>query len=329
MKQILKLTVMAFALAVHTTVSAQDYKLVWSDEFNENTLGANWNVIQNEAPYNNELQAYAKQNVTIENGNLVLTARREEKGAKQFTSGRIDSHTKVSFTHGRLEARIKMPHLANGLWPAFWLMGEELGEAAWPKCGEIDIMEAGNSEAIKNSKLESTVAGAIHYGESIGTHKQYTAGNYTAKYDVTGDYHTFTMEWDDENLRFFLDDEKEPYFEKAVKKGFSIGNYFHHPYYIIFNLAVGGDYTGITSPDAITALPNMGDEAKMYVDYIRLYQKVGSEDFTTSIARPTINSTMSTPCHKKGCYNLLGEAVNPDAMHHGIYIIDGEKHIVR
>ena len=118
-KQILSFT---FMLLTVGAVHAQDYELVWSDEFDTNTLGTNWNVEVTDAPYNNELEAYTSRpdNVTIADGNLVLTARRESYGSRSFTSGRVNSLHKVSFTHGKIEARIKLPHLANGLWPAFW-----------------------------------------------------------------------------------------------------------------------------------------------------------------------------------------------------------------
>lgn len=328
MKHLLTSLLTAALAAVQPLHShAQDYRLVWSDEFDTNTIGTYWRAIDNDAPYNNELQAYTPrpENVAIEDGNLVITARREQHGSRSFTSGRIDSHGMVSFTHGRLVARIRMPRLAGGLWPAFWMMGEELGEGAWPKCGEIDIMEAGHSEAIKNGTQERTFAGTIHWGESIDSHKMYTPGNYTAPYDITGDYHLFTMQWDDDALSFYLDDSKEPYFTKSIKRGFSLAGYFHHPYYIIFNLAVGGDYTSLLSPDDITALPAEGDEAKMYVDYIRLYQKEGSENVATDIRKPLSENKPQTAGSRKGCYNMLGESVSRDSMQHGIYIVDGRK----
>lgn len=311
--------------------SAQDYKLVWSDEFDTNTIGTVWRAIDNEAPYNNEMQAYTSrpENVSVEDGNLVITARREQFGGRHFTSGRIDTHGMVSFTHGKLVARIRMPRLTNGLWPALWMMGEELGEGAWPKCGEIDIMEAGHSEAIANGTQERTFAGTIHWGESTDKHKMYTPGNYTAPYDVTGDYHLFTMQWDDNELSFFLDDSKEPYFTKSIKSGFSMSEYFHHPYYIILNLAVGGDYTGIHNADGITALPMDGDEAKMYVDYIRLYQKEGCENVTTSIRTAMSENKPQARNCGKGCYNMAGATANRDSMQHGIYIVDGRKMAIR
>lgn len=115
LKQILIVSLM---LLTAQAITAQDYNLVWSDEFDANTLGKNWNVEVTNSPFNNELEAYTSrpENVKIADGNLVITARRESYGGRSFTSGRLNSMHKVSFTHGKIEARIKLPKLANGLW---------------------------------------------------------------------------------------------------------------------------------------------------------------------------------------------------------------------
>lgn len=196
-KQILSFT---FMLLTVGAVHAQDYELVWSDEFDTNTLGTNWNVEVTDAPYNNELEAYTSRpdNVTIADGNLVLTARRESYGSRSFTSGRVNSLNKVSFTHGKIEARIKLPHLANGLWPAFWMMGNDFDTVNWPKCGEIDIMEMGMKDAVATNATANTVAGTIHWGESIAKHQLFTSGNKTVSQELTDGYHIFTCEWDDD-----------------------------------------------------------------------------------------------------------------------------------
>lgn len=173
LKQILIVSLM---LLTAQAITAQDYNLVWSDEFDANTLGKNWNVEVTNSPFNNELEAYTSrpENVKIADGNLVITARRESYGGRSFTSGRLNSMHKVSFTHGKIEARIKLPKLANGLWPAFWMMGEDFDKVNWPKCGEIDIMEMGMKEAVSAGTTQHTVARTIHWGESIITHQQYS-----------------------------------------------------------------------------------------------------------------------------------------------------------
>lgn len=316
-KQILSFTIMLLTVgAVH----AQDYELVWSDEFDDNTLGTNWNIEVTDAPYNHELEAYTSRpyNVNIANGNLVLTARREHYGNRSFTSGRVNSLHKVSFTHGKIEARIKLPHLANGLWPAFWMMGEDFDTVNWPKCGEIDIMEMGMKNAIKTNATDSTVAGTIHWGESIAKHQQSSSGDKTVSQNLTDGYHIFTCEWDDDYLKFYVDNDATPYFTASIKKGFSCSAYFHKPYFLIFNLAVGGDFTGITNPDDITALPQDGSEAQMLVDYVRVYQKKGQHNVSTGIRKVSrMNATAND-----AWYDMAGARVSADSR--GILIHQGK-----
>ncbi len=255
-------------------IYAQDYQLVWSDEFNSNTLGKNWNTEVVPTPSNNELQYYTsrKSNVKIEDGNLVISARRENYKGRYFTSGRVNSNLKVSFKYGKIEARIKLPKLANGLWPAFWMMGEDIGKVGWPACGEIDIMEAGFSDGIKKGTQEKLYSGCIHWGSSIPEHKMWTSGAVTDSTGITGDYHIFTVVWDEDSLKFYLDNSKEPYYHATISKGTDQYAYFHKPFHILFNLAVGGDYPNILNPEGITALPMAGSEAKMYIDYVRVYK---------------------------------------------------------
>lgn len=319
-KNILNLTLMLFTAA---SLHAQDYDLVWSDEFNTNTLGTNWNVEVTEAPYNNELEAYTANpdNVSITGGNLVITARREDYGSRAFTSGRVNSLHKVAFTHGKIEARIKMPRLADGLWPAFWMMGDDFDQVNWPKCGEIDILEMGSKEAQIADATASTVSGAIHWGESISNPQHYTPGGKTLDQDLTEGYHTYTCLWDNDYIRFYVDNSNEPYFEATIKKGFSRSAYFHKPYFIILNLAVGGDYTGITNPEGITALPADGSEAKMYVDYVRIYQKKDQHNITTGI-KGVARGTRTTDGK---WYDISGSPATCSG--HGIIVCNGQKTI--
>lgn len=317
-KQILSF---AFMLLTIGAVHAQDYELVWSDEFDTNTLGTNWNVEVTDAPYNNELEAYTSRpgNVTIADGNLVLTARRESYGSRSFTSGRVNSLHKVSFTHGKIEARIKLPRLANGLWPAFWMMGNDFDTVNWPKCGEIDIMEMGMKDAVAANATANTVAGTIHWGESIAKHQLFTSGIKTVSQDLTDGYHIFTCEWDDDYLKFYVDNNATPYFTATIKKGFNRSAYFHKPYFLIFNLAVGGDFTGITNPADITALPQDGSEAQMLVDYVRVYQKTGQYNVTTGIRKVSRMKTATNDAW----YDMAGARVCADSR--GILIHQGKK----
>ena len=164
------------SLSAQTTTPPTGYKMVWSDEFNGTSLNTKvWNIEENgNGGGNQELQYYRKENVAVANGNLVLTARRENYNNKQFTSGRINSRDKAYFKHGIIQARIKFPKTANGVWPAYWMMGNDYGKLGWPRCGEIDIVETGNAEGIKNGTQTRHFGATLHWGTSAGAnHKQY------------------------------------------------------------------------------------------------------------------------------------------------------------
>ena len=256
-----------------------NYKLVWSDEFDSNTLGKNWNVEVTSAPNNNELQAYTnrEKNVKIENGNLVITASRENYDGRYFTSGRVNSENKVYFTHGKVEASIKLPNLANGLWPAFWMMGNDISSKGWPYCGEIDIMEAGERGGINANKQNQWGGGTLHWGDDWTQHQWWSSnGQHDLGKVFAGDgqYHKWTCEWDDTWIRMYLDDSTEPYevlaINKSIDANITSDAYTHKPYFILFNMAVGGDFPQIWNANDVTAL---GPDASMYIDYVRVYQR--------------------------------------------------------
>lgn len=268
---------LALLLGASAPTMAQTYQLVWSDEFDNNTLGTNWNVETVARPSNNELQYYTARtsNVDVRDGQLVLTARRESYEGRWFTSGRVNSNLRVAFEHGKIEARVKLPRLANGLWPAFWLMGDDIQTAGWPACGEIDIMEAGHADGIKNATQERLLAGCIHWGTALTDHHQQYIGSVTWPTDITGDYHLFTTVWDADSIRCYLDNAPTPYYRARIATGTEAAPYFHKPFHILFNLAVGGDYPNIHNAGGITALPSAGSTAEMRVDYVRVYQREG------------------------------------------------------
>ncbi len=269
------------------------YSLRWSDEFNGTALNEKiWSVeVNGNGGGNQELQYYRRENVSVEGGNLVLTARRENFNGKSFTSGRINSQGKAFFKHGVLQARIKFPHCANGLWPAYWMMGNDINKYGWPRCGEMDIVELGHAKGIANGTQDRYFGGTLHYGANASNEAhQQISQEYTAPEDnpLAGDYHIITVEWDERNLYMYYDLPGYAAAQKRNSRYFStsiasidesnpnvVGNYFHKPYYFLFNLAVGGMFPSIYDPSGITALPNAGDEAKMYVDWVRVYQKDG------------------------------------------------------
>lgn len=273
--------------AIETTPDG--YTLRWSDEFNGTALNEKiWNIeVNGNGGGNQELQYYRRENVSVEDGNLVLTARRENFSGKAFTSGRVTTQNKAAFKHGILQARIKFPKTANGLWPAYWMMGNDMSKYGWPRCGEMDIIELGHFNGINAGTQDRYFGGTLHYGpDATNEHHQQLSQNYTAPETnpVTNDeYHIFTVEWDENNLYMYYDLEaytpakkrQARYFSTSITASdeeMSPGHYFQKPFFFLFNLAVGGSYTNIYDPAGISALPNAGDEAKMYVDWVRVYQ---------------------------------------------------------
>lgn len=264
------------------------YKLVWEDQFNDGALDeSKWYIeVNGDGGGNQELQYYRAENISVgpdEDGNgcLIITAKRENFNGKSFTSGRLNTSDRYEFTHGKVEASIKLPSTANGLWPAFWLLGADYDTNGWPRCGEIDIMEMGNSGGISSGTQDRYFNGAAHWGfYRDGAYPNY-ANSKTNSYSLQdGEFHLFTLIWDDNSLSMYLDMDKypdsAPYYKMDINDtsdDWSTGHYFHHDFFIIFNLAVGGRFTGILNASGITALPQDGDEAKMYVDYVRVYQK--------------------------------------------------------
>ena len=154
------------------TGETDGYHLVWADYFNGTALDASkWNVeVNGEGGGNAELQFYREENVTLGkepvsgSGCLILTARKENYNGKSFTSGRLNSGGKFAFTYGKIESRILLPKTANGLWPAFWMLGADFKSVGWPRCGEIDILEMGNSTGISAGTQDRFFNGACHWG---------------------------------------------------------------------------------------------------------------------------------------------------------------------
>lgn len=274
------------------------YYLVWQDLFDAESLNPmRWDIEVNGAGGgNNELQYYTdrEENVRLgkdDNGNgcLILTARRENYKGKSFTSGRLNSKNRIAFTHGKVEAAIKLPKTANGLWPAFWMMGNDFDEVGWPKCGETDIVEMGNAEGIKSGTQERYFNGACHWGQGwpAASHAKSSTKAYSLQ---DGEFHLYTLIWDENSVAMYVDlDQKpnqNPYFKMDIPcnepdNEWSPGNYFHKDNFILFNLAVGGDFTGIHDPNNITALNDEnGQQASMYVNYLKIYQKGGEGEHT-------------------------------------------------
>lgn len=285
------------------TGETDGYVLVWQDLFDGDELNElRWNIEVNGAGGgNNELQYYTDRATNVHvgddgkgNGCLILTAHRESYGGKSFTSGRVNSKNLVAFKHGKIEAAIRMPKTANGLWPAFWMMGNDYDAVGWPKCGETDIVEMGHQNAFAAGNQEKYFNGAMHWGQ--GWPNASYARDTTKSYSLQdGEFHIFTAIWDENSMSMYIDLDQmpvqTPYFKMDIPctepdNEWSPGNYFHKENFILFNLAVGGNFPGIYNADEITALNDAnGQEASMYVNYVKIYQK-GTADESIYMAVP-------------------------------------------
>lgn len=264
------------------------YYLAWQDLFDADALDTNfWTIEENGYGGGNaELQYYSAKNVTIEiepqSGRkcLVLTARKENVGDKTCTSGRVNTLGKAAFLHGKIEALIKLPVTYKGLWPAFWMMGNDRSKGVqWPQCGEIDILEMGNRGGFASQdKAGRYMNGALHYGL---THKQYVQAT-TYPYNIQdGEFHLITMIWTEKSIACYIDLDKYPdagaYFAYSSldvnpTNPNAPAYYFHKPFYLIFCLAVGGNFPGIYNINGITAFNAENNyQCKMYIDYVKVY----------------------------------------------------------
>jgi len=243
-----------------TQIVANFTELVMQDEFNTDGApnSALWNYdIGNGVNGwgNNELEYYTDrtENVKVENGYLLITAKEEQFNGSSYTSAKLTTKGLFEQAYGRFEARIRLPY-GQGMWPAFWLLGANCDEVIWPQCGEIDIMEYRGQEP-------TTIHGTVHgpgYSAGDAITKSYTLEN--DRFD-TG-FHVFGIEWTSEYINYYVDDKLYNQITPADVTGEWV---FNQPFYIIINLAVGGNYVG--SPNTETVFPQT-----MLVDYVRVYK---------------------------------------------------------
>ena len=256
---------------------APAWKLVWSDEFNApngspvdtskwvfDTGGGGWG--------NDELEYYTnrRENAYQQDGNLVIKVLQEKyigpgDATRNYTSARLKTLGKFSQTYGRFEARIKIPR-GQGIWPAFWMLGDDIEKPAsdksgWPACGEIDIMENIGKEPVL---VHGTIHGPGYSGANgIGDPYALPSGQ-----PFADDFHLFAVEWEPNVIRFYVDDHlyatRVPAdLPKAAKW------VYDHPFFLLLNVAVGGGWPG--NPDASSIFPQA-----MLVDYVRVYERTGS-----------------------------------------------------
>ena len=233
---------------------------MWHDEFDGAALdltkwvwetgGGGWG--------NNELEFYTArpENARVENGNLVIEAHQEAFGGRQYTSARLKTEGLAggAWKYGRIEARIRIPR-GQGMWPAFWMLGDKCEQVGWPTCGEIDIMENIGREP---ARVHGTVHGPGYSG----------AQGVTAAYDLRAgafadDYHVYAVEWQAGGIVWYVDSTVYATVTPNNVPGTWV---FDHPFFILLNVAVGGSWPG--SPDSTTVFPQT-----MLADYVRVYQQ--------------------------------------------------------
>ena len=252
-----------------TQTVATFQNLVMQDEFNTNGAlnSALWNQEIGTGPNddgwgNNELQYYTDrtENVTVSDGYLLITAKEEAFEGSNYTSARITTQGLFEQAYGRFEARIRLPY-GKGYWPAFWLLGNDCEANVWPQCGEIDIMEFLGDQP-------TSILGSVHGpgysgGESIG--KAYNLEN--DRFDIG--FHVFGIEWGPDYINYYVDGDlyqqitRQDVFDETDGEGDWV---FDHPFYIVLNVAIGGNLPG--APNEETVFPQT-----MLVDYVRVYQE--------------------------------------------------------
>ena len=229
--------------------------LVWSDEFDTNGApdAANWtyDIGTGQAGWgNNEEQYYTSRadNVSVEDGMLKITAKRESYQGENFTSARIKTEGLQDFTYGRVEARMKLP-AGVGTWPAFWMLGADYQTNAWPAAGEIDIME-------HVGRNQNEILSTLHFPENFGANG---ISEGTTVAGVSTDFHIYAAEWTETQIRFYVDDELYHIFENDATKP------FNKDFFIILNVAMGGNLGG--------AIDASFQQSTMEVDYVRVYKR--------------------------------------------------------
>lgn len=281
-----------------TDLSYEGYNLKWEDQFEGDSLNRDdWNVELHDPGWvNNELQSYvdSPENIYIEDGSLVLKPVEtvNEDGSVSYTSGRVNTQNKHDFKYGLFEARVKVPE-GQGFLPAFWMMPtDENLYGQWPRCGEIDIMEVLGNDT-------DTSYGTIHYGNP---HSE-SQGNYTLEEGTFSDeYHVFDVEWEPGKISWYVDGKlihtEDNWYSATEGQGeVTYPAPFDQPFYIILNLAVGGNWPG--NPDETTDIAN----SAYYIDYVKVYQK---DSYDENVTKPVEEVVLRDP-DENGNYVVNGD----------------------
>jgi beta-glucanase (GH16 family) len=235
------------------------WTLVWNDEFDGPAINPDFwtHEIGGHGWGNGESQYYTDSldNAYLEDGRLVIQAREQNVLGKLFTSARLITKDKVTQQYGRIEARIQIP-TGKGIWPAFWMLGDDIDTLGWPRSGEIDIMENIGSEP-------GVIHGTLHgpgYSGGSGVGASYRLPDHRPFAD---DFHVYAVEWEPQEIRWYVDDV---IYNTITPEDLPGDWVFDHPFFILLNVAVGGRWPGY--PDQTTEFPQ-----RMLVDYVRLYEQ--------------------------------------------------------
>jgi beta-glucanase (GH16 family) len=241
-----------------TPTSYSGMTLVWQDEFDGTTLNsADWTFETGTSTNgwgNHELEYYRQENTTLKDGYLVITAKKENFQSSAYTSSRIKTQGKKEFKYGRVDMRAVLPK-GKGIWPALWMLGSNITSVNWPACGEIDMMEM-----VGGSAGDKTVYGTAHW-DNAGQHASYGGSKQLSNGIFNDEFHVFSIVWTASSIKWYVDDVQYQVID-TTPAGLAA---FQKEFFLIFNLAVGGDWPG--SPDDTTLFPQ-----RMIVDYVRVFQ---------------------------------------------------------
>jgi beta-glucanase (GH16 family) len=248
------------AFSADTWTPGAGWTLIWGDEFVGPAIDStNWGYDLGGGGWgNNELETYTSTNAYIQNGELIISAVRQANGS--YTSSRLKTQGKRSWKYGKVAARLRLPY-GQGIWPAFWMLGDNISSVGWPKCGETDIMEMiGGGE-----NRDDTTYGTIHWDQNNSHQSVGSSGRELPDPQFFyQDYHVFEIEWSSSLIIWKLDGVE--FFRTSVDiTQFPNREEFHQPFFIILNCAVGGNWPGY--PDGTTVFPQF-----MYIDWVRVYQ---------------------------------------------------------
>ena len=252
---ILRIFLILIFLLIDIGPEPSDSSILFTDDFENTFLDLNhWNYeLGDGCPElcgwgNNEFQIYTKENVFIRDEKLVIKATKQDN---KYYSGRITTKDKIEFQYGTVEVKAKLP-TGTGVWPAIWMLGHDIDDIFWPLCGEIDIMEyVGKTPG----KIHTTLHTKDSYGQSINT-------KVTTIENIEDGFHIYKMNWDENKIQFSVDDTIVYTFSPPNKN--KINWPFDKPFYLILNLAIGGEFGGFEVDDNI--FPQ-----EFIVDYIKVY----------------------------------------------------------